>query len=195
MPLPLCLSTSCSFWHGQRRLVGLFLPHWHRGPGFWDNASLGRGILAQQGYQQGYPTLAKYPDPAAGGSPSASAGTLGTTRSRPARGWPESSRPRRRHHVATATASHRRAARAGSRLCVRCHSHPARLVILTPGAIRASRPSQATSLASGGQFVRINHGSLSPASPRANRVRSRCRPAAARLCPRVPGWGTNVFKG
>ena len=42
-----------------------------------------------------------------------------------------------RHPVATATASHRRAARAGSRIRVRGHGQPARLVLCKPCSIQA----------------------------------------------------------
>src|SRR5881409_913715 len=50
------------------------------------------------------------------------------------------------HRVATATANHRRAARSGLVMWVRCHGHPARLVICKPCAIhaRAGWPWQRT---------------------------------------------------
>ena len=64
------------------------------------------------------------------------------------------------HKVATATASHRRAARSGLVMWVRCHCQPARLVILKPCSIQARNPYQQAVLASGGRSVRINHGSL-----------------------------------
>ena len=64
------------------------------------------------------------------------------------------------HQVATATASHRRAARSGMVMWVRCHCHPARLVILKPCSIQARKPYQQALLASGGKSVRSNHGSL-----------------------------------
>jgi len=64
------------------------------------------------------------------------------------------------YRVATATARHRRAARAESVIRVRCHGQPARLVNLKPCAIQARRPYQSASLASGGRSVRITHGSL-----------------------------------
>src|SRR4029434_8528798 len=68
------------------------------------------------------------------------------------------------HKVATATASHRRAARSGWVMRVRCHCQPARLVILKPCSIQARTPYQQAVLASGGRSVKINHGSLSPRS-------------------------------
>src|SRR2546429_60424 len=46
------------------------------------------------------------------------------------------------HRVATATASHRRAARSGLVMWVRCHCQPARLVILKPCSIQARKPYQ-----------------------------------------------------
>ena len=74
------------------------------------------------------------------------------------------------HKVATATASHRRAARAGWVMWVRCHCQPARLVILKPCSIQARNPYQQAVLASGGRSVRINQGSLYPPSQHASSV-------------------------
>jgi hypothetical protein len=62
--------------------------------------------------------------------------------------------------VATATASHRRAARCGSVMRVRCHCQPARFVTLKPCSIQARSLYQHASLASGGKSVRIHHGSV-----------------------------------
>jgi hypothetical protein len=77
--------------------------------------------------------------------------------------------------VATATASHRRAARSGLVMRVRCHGHPARLVLVKPCSIQARKPSQQAVLASGGTSVRINHGALSLASQHASNVPCSCR--------------------
>lgn len=55
------------------------------------------------------------------------------------------------HKVATATASHSRAARAGCAMRVRCHCQPPRLVSLKLCSIQARRPYQAAVLASGGR--------------------------------------------
>jgi len=49
------------------------------------------------------------------------------------------------HKVATATASHNRAARWGSVMRVRCHCQPPRLVILNPCSIQARNPYQQAS--------------------------------------------------
>src|SRR5439155_5989023 len=76
----------------------------------------------------------------------------------------------RTHKVATATARHRRAARSGLVIWVRCHCQPARLVIFKPCSIHARNPYQQAALASGGRSVSINHGSLSPTSQHANSV-------------------------
>jgi hypothetical protein len=62
-------------------------------------------------------------------------------------------------HVATATASPNRAARAGSRRRVRCHGQPARLVIFKPGSIQARRPYPPAARAAGGRSVRLSQGS------------------------------------
>src|SRR5262249_56395982 len=59
------------------------------------------------------------------------------------------------HSVATATANHRRAARSGWVIRVRCHCQPARLIHLNCCSIQARRPYQPASLASGGKSVRI----------------------------------------
>src|SRR5262252_7200119 len=68
------------------------------------------------------------------------------------------------HKVATATANHRRAARAGWVMWVCCPCQPARLVLLQPCAIQARTPYQQAVLASSGRSVRLNHGSVYPAS-------------------------------
>jgi transposase len=49
---------------------------------------------------------------------------------------------RSNYNVATATANHKRAARWGSVMHVRCHCHPPRFVILTPCSIHARSPYQ-----------------------------------------------------
>ena len=67
---------------------------------------------------------------------------------------------RSRHKVATATASHRRAARWGSVMRVRCHGQPARFVTLQPCASQARRPYQPASLAAGGTAVRLTPGAV-----------------------------------
>ncbi len=106
---------------------------------------------------------------------------------------------RKSYNVATATANHRREARPGSLIRVRCNCHPARLVTLKPCSIQARSPYQAASLASGGTSVRINHGSLSPASQRAKSVQSTCRPCPFKAVPRplhdVPTSGTKLPSG
>src|SRR6266481_5768913 len=103
------------------------------------------------------------------------------------------------HRVATATASHRRAARSGFVIWVRCPCQPARFVIWKPCSLQARTPYQQAVLASGGRSGRINHGSLSPASQHASRVQWswRWRPLKALPvpCQAVPGSGTNVFRG
>ena len=74
------------------------------------------------------------------------------------------------HQVATATASHKRAARWGSGMRVRCHGPPARWVSWKPGSIQARRPYQQAALTSGGKSVRINQGAVWPSSQPAHRV-------------------------
>ena len=61
----------------------------------------------------------------------------------------------RTHSVATAMASHRRAARAGSTIFVCCHCQPPRLVSLNPHSIQARRLYQQTSACSEARSVRI----------------------------------------
>ena len=138
---------------------------WHRGPGFRHKAALRQRLLAQQRDQQRAPSLGETRSPAAGGSPGASAGAPGTsavTSSSVLAGIVSSAAPPTlsSHNVATATASHSRAARSGALMRVRCHCQPARLVILKPCSIQARRPYQPASLASGGRSVRISQGSL-----------------------------------
>lgn len=64
----------------------------------------------------------------------------------------------RSHKVATATANHRRSARCGSVMRVRCHCHPARVVSVKPCSIQARRPYQHASEVSGGRSVRMHQG-------------------------------------
>jgi len=99
------------------------------------------------------------------------------------------SSPRRRrrhsksHNVATATASHKRAARWGAVIRVRCHCQPARLVTLKPCSIQARRPYQHASLVVGGRAVRMNQGAVSPSSQQASKVHARRRGARLKAVP------------
>ena len=58
------------------------------------------------------------------------------------------------HKVATATANHRRAARWGSVMRVRCHCQPARLVSWKPYSIHARKPYQHAAPAVGARYAR-----------------------------------------
>ena len=96
-------------------------------------------------------------------------------------------------------ARHRRAARSGCVMWVRCHCQPARLVIFNPCSIQARNPYQQAVLASGGRSVRSNHGSLYPGSQQASRVQCNCRwrplKAIPVPCHVGPGSGPKVFSG
>src|SRR5262245_917106 len=63
------------------------------------------------------------------------------------------------HTVATATATHNRAARWGALMRVRCHGHPPRLVTLKPCSIQVRNPYQHAFPALGARAVSNNHGS------------------------------------
>ena len=63
------------------------------------------------------------------------------------------------HNVATASANHSRAARAGSVIFVWCHCHPPRFMSLNPLSIQLRIPYQAASATSGARSVAISHGS------------------------------------
>ena len=103
-----------------------------------------------------------------------------------------------RHRVATATASHSRAARSGWVMRVRCHGQPARLMHVHGGAIQARRPYQPASLASGGKSVRISQGSV-PLCPAGQQVHRSCRCQLLQAVPgprqRVPGCGAQLAHG
>ena len=180
--LPSCMSLSllppeASSGLGQRQLRqgwGCLLWHWDRRPWFGDEAAQGQRCLVEQGHQDQVPTPTKDTDQSqAGGTPRPRLpGTRAVTSGTVLTGIVSSASPPtlRSHRVATATASHRRAARSGLVMWVRCHGQPARLVILKPCSIHARNPYQQAVLASGGRSVRITHGSLSPASQQASRV-------------------------
>ena len=157
----------------DRQGWGRLLWHRDRGPGFGDEApQRPRGVVEQR-HQDQVPAPAKDTDqPQAGGPPRPAGGSASTSAvTSGTRAGLESSphRPRRRPSAATrsppATARHRRAARAGGVMWVRCHCPPARLVILQPGSIQARNPYQQAVLASGGRSVRINQGSVYPPLP------------------------------
>ena len=134
------------------------------GPGFWEKGSQRHWGLVQQGHQHHHPAPAKATDQAQAGGPVQSALARQCRRDIEPRPLGEAllGRPPTlsNHKVATATANHRRAARWGSVMRVRCHGHPARLVSLKPCSIQARNPYQQASLASGGKSVRINQGAM-----------------------------------
>src|SRR5882724_11679851 len=150
--------------HPHRQGWCLRLRHRHCWPGFGDEAAQGQRGLVEQRHQDEVPTPAKDThQPQAGGTPRpGGAGTSTVTSGTVLAGTVASASPPTlsSHKVATATASHRRAARSGLVIWVRCHCQPARLVILKPCSIQARKPYQPAVLASGGRSVRINHGSL-----------------------------------
>jgi len=103
------------------------------------------------------------------------------------------------HNVAPATANHPRAARSGSVRRVRGHCPPPRLVSLKPCAIQARKPYPHAARLAGGKAVKLNHASLSPSSPQANRVQfkrlGRLTKAVPRPCQRVPGGEAKRRRG
>jgi hypothetical protein len=140
--------------------------------------------VAQQGHQQNHPAQAKHthqPQPCGSARPWAAGAQRRHIKPRAGR-----------HGLVRRLAyteqpqcgnGHSRAARSGSRMRVRCHCQPARLVILHPCSIQARSPYQAASLASGGRSVSISQGSFYASSHSASSVHSTCRPA---FCKAVP---------
>ena len=161
------------------------------GPGFWQEGPQRQWGLVQQGPQDQNPAAAKDTDQAqAGGSMlPALAGQCAETSSRVPSGLVSLAAPPTliSYKVATATGSPRRTARCGLVMRVRCHCHPARLVSLKPCSIQARRPYQQASPTSGGKSVRINQGSLQPASQQANSSAVHTGP--------VPTCGVKVSSG
>lgn len=99
------------------------------------------------------------------------------------------------HSVATARASHSRAARAGTVLGVSCHCHPPRCRHVQRCAHQGRSPYHGASHPSGARAVRIHHGSAWPAPHQTTRVHARWQARERHAVPhprqRCPTWLTN----
>ena len=105
----------------------------HTRPRLWAKGAQRQGGLPEQGDHDGDPAAPKGTHQAQTGRPALAAlvGQRGHTSSRVLAGIVSSAKPPTlsSHSVATATASHRRAARAGWVMRVCCHGQPARVVL------------------------------------------------------------------